>query len=246
MQHAKVTPDEAAEMLGIFTHGSGPDKTAMRRAGDWLLAQRGGTESLHFECPLCGLKWAFHTQEQVGMIMIQEHFRLGHADQRGEGMYSIAEVDAAILATFREWYWHGAVDEDGGHFSRFRDRIAARLAALGQPAKVTKVGFICAAWRKVIEGPMDARRTLVTRCDLKEGHEGRHCDQVLLVDWDDADSEIEGRPRNEWKPSLAEQAMAVYCEFAPAIAPKPGSPSYKATLYGFERVVEMVKARGAE
>lgn len=58
--------------------------------------------------------------------------------------------------------------------------------------------FICAAWRKRLEGPMNARRTLVTRCDEPEGHEGRHCDNVLLVSWPDSESDPECRPRNEW------------------------------------------------
>ncbi len=64
--------------------------------------------------------------------------------------------------------------------------------------------FICAAWRRRLEGPMDSRRTLVTRCDLEEGHEGDHVDKVLLVNWPDSESDPECRPRNEWnEPSVA-------------------------------------------
>lgn len=64
--------------------------------------------------------------------------------------------------------------------------------------------FICAAWRRRLEGPMDSRRTLVTRCDLEEGHEGDHVDRVLLVNWPDSESDPECRPRNEWNdPSVA-------------------------------------------
>ena len=58
--------------------------------------------------------------------------------------------------------------------------------------------FICAAWKKYIEGPMHCRRTLVFRCDLDEGHEGDHVDKVLLINWPDSESEPECQPRNEW------------------------------------------------
>jgi len=70
--------------------------------------------------------------------------------------------------------------------------------------------FICAAWRKRIEGSMDNRRTLVNRCDLEEGHEGDHVDKVLLVNWPESESAPECRPRNEWNsPSAAELAKRV-------------------------------------
>jgi hypothetical protein len=57
--------------------------------------------------------------------------------------------------------------------------------------------FICAAW-KIVDGPMHRHRTLVFRCDLDEGHEGDHIDNVLLVNWPDSESEPEYQPRNEW------------------------------------------------
>jgi hypothetical protein len=59
-------------------------------------------------------------------------------------------------------------------------------------------GFICAAWKKRTEGPMASRRTLVFRCDRREGHEGDHVDAVLGVNWPESESDLECRPRNEW------------------------------------------------
>ena len=59
--------------------------------------------------------------------------------------------------------------------------------------------FICAAWKRVVEGPMDSRRTLVYRCDLPEGHEGRHLDHVILMSFSDEDAEPECKPRNEFQ-----------------------------------------------
>jgi len=59
-------------------------------------------------------------------------------------------------------------------------------------------GFICGMWRKRKEGPMDERRVMINRCDLPHRHEGRHCDQVILVSWDDDECDPESRPRNEW------------------------------------------------
>ena len=70
--------------------------------------------------------------------------------------------------------------------------------------------FICAAWKKCIEGPMHRRRTLVFRCDLDEGHEGDHVDKVLLINWPDSESEPECQPRNEWNaPRAAELVKLV-------------------------------------
>jgi hypothetical protein len=69
--------------------------------------------------------------------------------------------------------------------------------------------FICAAWRKRKEGPMQSRRTLVNRCDLEDGHEGDHVDNVLLVNWPDSESEPESRPCNELK-ALENQTKVQY------------------------------------
>lgn len=55
----------------------------------------------------------------------------------------------------------------------------------------------CAAWKRIVEGPAHARRTLVYRCDQKDGHGGKHLDHVLLVSWPDEESAEECRPRNE-------------------------------------------------
>jgi hypothetical protein len=59
--------------------------------------------------------------------------------------------------------------------------------------------FICAAWKKIVEGPLHDRRTLVYRCDRDEGHAGNHEDKVLYVSWPDSESEPEFRSRNELK-----------------------------------------------
>jgi len=142
MQHAKVTVEEAEEMGRVWSGFVGFTQ-AMQAAGDWLLAQRGG--SMYSRSDM---------ERALGPVTDDERAR-----------YSFSALMKGVI------------------WSEVSALLAARLAALGQPAQ---------------------------------------------------------------EPSLAEQAMAVYCEFAPAIAPKPGTPSYKATLYGFERVVEMVKARGAE
>jgi hypothetical protein len=60
-----------------------------------------------------------------------------------------------------------------------------------EPAKKSS-WFICAEWRIREEGPIlnfntMRRRKLVNRCDLDEGHEGDHVDQVLLVNWSKAE-----------------------------------------------------------
>lgn len=61
--------------------------------------------------------------------------------------------------------------------------------------------FICGSWKKVVEGPLHARRTLVYRCDMAEGHTDEyHRDNVLAVHWLDADSDPECKLRNEWNP----------------------------------------------
>jgi hypothetical protein len=91
-----------------------------------------------------------------------------------------------------------------------------------RPAEAAKqqkgVSFLCGAWRKMNEGPMDARRTLVTRCDLEKGHEGDHVDRVLLVNWSDDKSDPECRPRNEWNtltPAPAQPAVGDVIELVP-------------------------------
>lgn len=59
-------------------------------------------------------------------------------------------------------------------------------------------GFICGAWKKIVDGPMNARRTLVLRCDEPLGHKGDHVDNVVYVNWSDAECAPESYPRNEW------------------------------------------------
>jgi hypothetical protein len=67
--------------------------------------------------------------------------------------------------------------------------------------------FICGSWKKVVEGPLHARRTLVYRCDMAEGHADEyHRDNVLAVRWLDADSDPECKPRNEWNNPPAPRA----------------------------------------
>ena len=61
-----------------------------------------------------------------------------------------------------------------------------------EPIPSPASGFICAEWRVREEGPIldfntMRRRQLVNRCDLPEGHEGDHVDQVLLVNWPKSD-----------------------------------------------------------
>ena len=57
--------------------------------------------------------------------------------------------------------------------------------------------FICAAWRRWLEGIRGKQRTFVTRCDLGDGHTGDHLDNVLLINWPESESDPECRPRNE-------------------------------------------------
>ena len=38
--------------------------------------------------------------------------------------------------------------------------------------------FICGMWKKIREGPMHKRRTMVVRCDLDHKHTGQHEDSV--------------------------------------------------------------------
>lgn len=62
---------------------------------------------------------------------------------------------------------------------------------VSQPAPLPqKSGFICAEWKQISQGPILSFKTMsrkqyVYRCDLPEGHEGDHVDQVLLVNWKD-------------------------------------------------------------
>jgi hypothetical protein len=74
--------------------------------------------------------------------------------------------------------------------------------------------FICAAWKKVVEGPLESRRTLVYRCDLDEGHGGSHVDNVLAMSWPDSDSAPECHPRNEFKPDWVAEAKRVVIDCA--------------------------------
>ena len=77
-------------------------------------------KSLRFECPFTGLKFSFHTQEQVDML--QKHFEVLAARY-----HSDAEIEQAIIAHGRNWIGMGSAT------NKFAALILARLAAKEKP-----------------------------------------------------------------------------------------------------------------
>lgn len=74
---------------------------------------------------------------------------------------------------------------------------------------------------------MNARRVLVNRCDLNEGHKGLHLDHVLLVSWNDDECEPECKPhaaapmpREFTENPLSVENVAKICGFGTITRPK--------------------------
>ncbi|MDE2105468.1 MAG: hypothetical protein KGL39_50035 [Patescibacteria group bacterium] len=60
--------------------------------------------------------------------------------------------------------------------------------------------FICARWKRIAEGPATARRTVIFRCDLAEGHADDHFDSIVGARW--SDCELESEPCDTTTPPL--------------------------------------------
>jgi|HubBroStandDraft_2_1064218.scaffolds.fasta_scaffold75388_1 hypothetical protein len=118
------------------------------------------------------------------------------------------EGDGKYCGRAARWAGHDARSQDVGHQYLPLSQLLAIAAAHGrnsvQPDAETgpprRGGFLCAAWKKIEEGPLGSTRTLVYRCDLPEGHDGQHVDNVLYINWPDEESAEEYRPRNELLP----------------------------------------------
>lgn len=96
-------------------------------------------------------------------------------------------VDEEMRIARSKW-WDYALDKPMNVFGAFEAGFKAAHPSPFPAANPVSSGFICAEWRVRYEGPMlnletMERKQYVNRCDLPEGHEGDHVDQVLLVNW---------------------------------------------------------------